>query len=230
MTAVHFEQFVVRVGERQVLALDRTVPAGSVVVCAGPDGSDVSAVLAAVLDAIAPERHLLALPAGTTTEGTVRVERDDDVAGRALPRTAGAGRPLVAAMSRDHGLLGALTASENVALGLMATPGTSDVAAQVASALDAVGVPEAVRHNLAEQLSGGQQQRVALARALVVGAVVTVLDDPVSELDPASVLVVEDALLAAAVGAVVIVGRSEDHAVPSGALHLPIGRRGRHAS
>ena len=157
---------------------------------------------------------------------------DDDHSSTAFADTPVA----LAAMSRDHGLLGALTASENVALGVLAharpprggRDGVTDD--PVDTALDAVGVPEAVRDNLAEQLSGGQQQRVALARALVTRAAVTVLDDPTSELDPASVLVVHRAIAdAAARGGVVLLGHSDDQPVPDGAVHLRIGRRGRHA-
>lgn len=228
MSALHFERFVVRTGDRQVFVLDATLPAGTVVVLTGSDGAQVSAVLAAVVGALAVahgSEPLLPVPAGTAVEGMVTLldHRPDQ-------------RPAVAAMSRDHGLLGALTATENVALGVLAharpsrTRGDDASTDPVVDALDAVGVPGAVRHNLAEQLSGGQQQRVALARALVAGAAVTVLDDPTSELDPASVLVVDGAVEAAAArGGVVLIGRPGDQPVPDTAVHLHVGHRGRHA-
>lgn len=222
MTVLHFHRFVVRLDDHEVLAVDGEFAAGSVLVLTGEDGAEVSAALAAVLDAVtsaAGQDRLLDVPAHVAVDGTVRVTDASD--------------PLAAAMTRDHGLLGALTATENVALGVLAharersRPAPVDA---VAAALDAVGVPDAVRHNLAEQLSGGQQQRVALARALVADAAVTALDDPASELDPASVVVVDRAIAdAAARGGVVLVGRSDDQPMPPTAVRIQVGepRRGR---
>ncbi|WP_144760067.1 ATP-binding cassette domain-containing protein [Curtobacterium sp. 9128] len=239
MTVLQFDRFAVRTGGREVVVLDGPVPAGTVLVLSGSDGAEVSAVLAALareLAAHAGVEPLLEVPADVTTTGSARVVQRTSTStstgagtGAGADPDTGTGEPgvdrvvPVAAMSRDHGLLGALTATENVALGLLAsgrphqTTRTGDRADAgtgtdpVHAALDAVGVPDAVRHNLAEQLSGGQQQRVALARALVADALVTVLDDPASELDPASVGVVDQAIAAAAArGGVVVVGRSDD--------------------
>jgi len=99
--------------------------------------------------------------------------------------------PDVGLVTRQHELLGSLTAAENVALPLLArSPGALDSWTDVERLLDRLGVPEASWHNLLEQLSGGQQQRVAVARALVARPAVLCLDDPTSELDPGSAEVV----------------------------------------
>lgn len=226
MTALVFERFTVGFGDREVFAVDGRVDAGAVVVVTGDDGAEVSAVLSAVVAALDPDAPPLDRSARARSTGSVRIE---DLA---------AGRPPLALLTRDHDLLGALTATENVGLGLLAHApsrrraerGRPDRDDRITDALDAVGVPPAVRTNLAEQLSGGQQQRVALARALAVDAGVTVLDDPTSELDPASGLVVLHALEAAADrGGIVVVGRSSDDEVPASAILLRIGHRGRHA-
>jgi len=99
----------------------------------------------------------------------------------------GADRPDVGLVTRQHELLGSLTAAENVALPLLGRRGAAPRSwDEVEHLLDRLGVPEASWHNLLEQLSGGQQQRVAVARALVGRPSVLCLDDPTSELDPAS--------------------------------------------
>jgi ABC-type multidrug transport system ATPase subunit len=213
---------VVRTGDRVVLEADRTVPAGSVVVVSGRDGSLVTAVLDRLVRDLTGRSP--ALPDEAAVAGDA-VLVDGHVR---LDGTTGRSAQDVAVMTRDHALIGGLTAVENVALGLLAT-GPTAPDARVRAALDAVGLPAAVHDNLAEQLSGGQQQRVALARALVVAAPVTVLDDPTSELDPASRDVVHGAIGdLAARGGTVVVSIPGSEPGPIADVHLRIGRRGRH--
>ena len=135
-----------------------------------------------------------------------------------------AGRPDVGLVTRQHELLGSLTAAENVALPLLArTPGALDSWTDVEQLLDGLGVPEASWHNLLEQLSGGQQQRVAVARALAGRPAVLCLDDPTSELDPGSAAVVWGVVDAARRdGAAVLSAGSPDHVVRPGVALLSV--------
>ena len=57
------------------------------------------------------------------------------------------------------------------------------VAARVARALVAVGLPEDAASRYPHEFSGGQRQRIAIARGIVAGPRVLLADEPVSALD-----------------------------------------------
>jgi predicted ABC-type transport system involved in lysophospholipase L1 biosynthesis ATPase subunit len=140
---------------------------------------------------------------------------------------SGDGRPDVGLVTRQHELLGSLTAAENVAVPLLArSSGARGALAswtEIEQLLGRLGVPEASWHNLLEQLSGGQQQRVAVARALVGRPAVLCLDDPTSELDPGSAAVVRDVVDAARRdGAAVLSAGSPDDAERPGVALLSV--------
>lgn len=127
---------------------------------------------------------LLAIAGHGPREGTIRID------GQEVSATG--------IVTRDHTLIGSLTAVENVAVSLFVASGPQrDDWPRIETLLGALLLPEASWHNLVENLSGGQQQRVALARALVVRHGFVCLDAPVSELDADSTSAARDRIRAA---------------------------------
>jgi ABC-type multidrug transport system ATPase subunit len=146
---------------------DAEVPSGGVLVLVGDPDATPTGVLRAVAGLERP------------VSGDVRL-----AGGAIRPSDAGL-------VTRQHDLLGSITAAENVAVPLLArADGSLRDWREVEAQLGRLGVPEASWHNLLEQLSGGQQQRVAVARALIGRPRVLCLDDPTSELDESSAAVV----------------------------------------
>jgi ABC-type multidrug transport system ATPase subunit len=169
-------------------ALDLVLPPGSVLGIVGQSGTGKTTLLHVLSGERPPER-------GRVLLGGNPVE----------PADAGVA-------TQQHELLGGLTAAENVAARVLARRRLrrGDWSA-ITGLLADLGLPEASWHNLLEQLSGGQQQRVAVARALIDAPRLVCLDDPTSELDEASAMLVWTAARAVAeAGGVVVVAVPEE--------------------
>ncbi len=128
---------------------------------------------------------------------------------------------------QSYGLVGTLTAAENVAIALRGRGvETSEATERAVAALGRVGVDE-LADRLISELSGGQLQRVAVARALVVEADVVLADEPTSELDEANRDVVVGQLRMEANRGAVVLLATHDPAVAEECddeIHLVDGR------
>jgi putative ABC transport system ATP-binding protein len=161
-TPVHADGISYARGGRPILqSLSLRAQPGQILGVVGPSGSGKST--------------LLALLAGFDRPDSGRVYvRGVELTG--VP-------PYLGSVLQGYGLIGVLTAIENVQIPLQARRLPRDQVRQRARrALAAVGTDLVDRH-LVDELSGGQQQRVALARALVTGPSLLIADEPTAELD-----------------------------------------------
>ena len=86
---------------------------------------------------------------------------------------------------QHYALFPHMTVAENVAFGLESRGvGKHERLERAHEALERVGLGAAGPRNV-QSLSGGEQQRVALARAIIIDPPVLILDEPLSNLDPA---------------------------------------------
>ena len=143
---------------------------GEMVAIVAPSGAGKSTLL-----------HLLAA-LDTPTSGTVyfenkAIEFNEDAALADFRNRA------VGFLWQRHQLLPDFTATENVAMPLLARGEPREVALNEARKwLKEVGLEERADHRAGE-LSGGEQQRVAIGRALVTGPKVLLADEPTGDLD-----------------------------------------------
>ena len=170
-------------GALPVLAgVDVEIAAGDVVAVAGASGSGKTTLLSVLGGLDRPESGTVFVGG----EDLGRLSRDD------LARYR---RETVGFVFQDFGLLGQLTALENVELALtIAGAAKRWRRARARELLDAVGLRERVAHR-PRALSGGEKQRVAIARALANSPRLVLADEPTGNLDATSTTEVLEVLL-----------------------------------
>jgi ABC-type transport system involved in resistance to organic solvents, ATPase component len=161
-------------GAQEVLkGIDFTVKPGEVFVIMGPSGSGKSVLL----------RHIIGL--------------EEPQAGEILINGKPIGSPEVmdnyrmAMVFQSGALLNSLTVGENVGLYLAehGLKSPDEISQIVAEKLEAVGL-KGTENKMPSELSGGMKKRVAIARALVIEPQLILYDEPTSELDPLSAVVI----------------------------------------
>ena len=149
------------------------IQAGEIVIVTGPSGSGKTTLLT------------LVGALRSAQEGSVQVLGNE--LRKARPGTLEQVRRQIGFIFQQHNLLGALSAVQNVELGIRASrrhPRASH-RRRAREMLEAVGLSERLHHK-PEQLSGGQRQRVAIARALVAEPAIVMADEPTASLDKQS--------------------------------------------
>lgn len=146
---------------------------GQIIIVTGPSGSGKTTLLT------------LVGALRSAQEGSVRV-LGEELRG-ARPATLEKVRRQIGFIFQQHNLLGALSAVQNVELGLRVSGRYRGAALRrtAVAMLEAVGLGERINYK-AEALSGGQRQRVAIARALAAEPAMLLADEPTASLDKES--------------------------------------------
>jgi ABC-type lipoprotein export system ATPase subunit len=161
-----------------------TLSAGDQVALTGPSGAGKSTLLHLLAGTLLPEAGSLIHDwDGTPVDFcTLTESARDRYRGR-----------YIGCVFQGHHLLPALSARDNVLLGLQVTGRVVD-AAWADHLLDRVGLREQLHHR-PHQLSAGQSLRVACARALAARPALLLIDEPTATLDIRSAGVVLESLL-----------------------------------
>src|SRR5277367_1170178 len=165
-------------GQGVLKGIDLDVQPGEIFVIMGPSGSGKSVLL----------KHLIGLEAPDAGEILIN--------GETVESAEIAAKYRMALVFQSGALLNSLTVGENVGLYLaehrLKSP--DEIQKIVAEKLETVGLADAVDKMPAE-LSGGMKKRAAIARALVIEPQLILYDEPTSELDPLSAVVIGEEIL-----------------------------------
>jgi phospholipid/cholesterol/gamma-HCH transport system ATP-binding protein len=166
-------------GAQQVLhSLDLEVRPGEIFVLMGPSGSGKSVLL----------KHIIGLE--TPDAGEILIN------GESIQSDGVLSRYRLAMVFQSGALLNSLTVGENVGLYLtehrLKSP--AEIERIVTEKLAVVGLTDAINKTPGE-LSGGMKKRAAIARALVIEPQLILYDEPTSELDPLSAVVIGEEIL-----------------------------------
>jgi len=166
-------------GNQEVLkGLDFDVRPGEIFVIMGPSGSGKTVLL----------KHLIGLE--EPDAGEILIE------GQPVQSPEVMAKYRMAMVFQSGALLNSLTVGENVGLYLaehrLKPP--EEIARIVSENLESVGL-KGTENKMPSDLSGGMKKRVAIARALVVEPQLILYDEPTSELDPISAVVIGEEIL-----------------------------------
>jgi phospholipid/cholesterol/gamma-HCH transport system ATP-binding protein len=166
-------------GQQEVLkGLDFDVKPGEIFVIMGPSGSGKSVLL----------KHIIGLEAPDAGEILIN--------GESVQAADVADKYRMAMVFQSGALLNSLTVGENVGLYLSEhrLKPRDEIARIVAEKLEVVGLKD-TQEKMPSELSGGMKKRAAIARALVIEPQLILYDEPTSELDPLSAVVIAEEIL-----------------------------------
>lgn len=158
--------------------IDLDVRPGEIFVLMGPSGSGKTVLL----------KHLIGLE--EPDEGEILVN------GQPIQSPEVMSKYRMAMVFQSGALLNSLTVGENVGLYLsehqLKKP--EEIQRIVTESLDVVGL-KGTENKMPSDLSGGMKKRVAIARALVIEPQLILYDEPTSELDPLSAVIIGEEIL-----------------------------------
>ena len=165
-------------GQDVLKGVDLEVKPGEIFVIMGPSGSGKSVLL----------KHLIGLEEPDAGEIFIN--------GEPLTTPEIAAKYRMALVFQSGALLNSLTVGENVGLYLTEhrLKPADEIKKIVEEKLTDVGLKDAV-NKMPNELSGGMKKRAAIARALVIEPQLILYDEPTSELDPVSAVVIGDEIL-----------------------------------
>ena len=165
-------------GQEVLHGLDFDVQPGEIFVIMGPSGSGKTVLL----------KHLIGLE--EPDAGEILIE------GQPIQSPEIMSKYRMAMVFQSGALLNSLTVGENVGLYLaehrLKPP--AEIARIVAEKLEVVGL-KGTEDKMPSELSGGMKKRVAIARALVIEPQLILYDEPTSELDPLSAVVIAEQIV-----------------------------------
>jgi phospholipid/cholesterol/gamma-HCH transport system ATP-binding protein len=165
-------------GQEVLKGVDFEVQSGEIFVIMGPSGSGKSVLL----------KHIVGLEAPDAGEIIIN--------GESVQSSELVAKYRMALVFQSGALLNSLTVGENVGLYLsehrLKSP--EEIEKIVAEKLNDIGLKDVV-DKMPNDLSGGMKKRVAIARALVIEPQLILYDEPTSELDPLSSVVIGEEIL-----------------------------------
>lgn len=165
-------------GQEVLKGVNLEIRPGEIFVIMGPSGSGKSVLL----------KHIIGLDPPDAGEILIN--------GESIQTPEIAAKYHMAMVFQSGALLGSLTVGENVGLYLsehrLKPP--EEIKKIVAEKLEAVGLKD-VTGKMPNELSGGMKKRVAIARALASEPQLILYDEPTSELDPLSAVVIGEEIL-----------------------------------